>query len=98
MLGEVIVRPQVQPLQALVEFRTRREEDDRQRDLSLPDVAEDAQPVATGQHDVQDQGIVGARRGEGITVVALQADIHDKPLCLQPFADERGDLLFVLDD
>lgn len=94
-LRQVVIGAEVQAFDAFVEGGAGGEEEDGDRAAELADLAEDAEAIATGEHDVQDQGIEGAGGGEGEGVVAIVADVHDEARGLERLADEGGDLPLV---
>jgi hypothetical protein len=63
--------------------------------LPLPQVPQDAQAVTPRQHDVEDNGIVTARRGERKTLVAVSAEVHDKTLRFESLPQQAAELLVV---
>ena len=96
--GEIIVRAEVQPVQPLVERAARGKEDHRHGRMPVPQIAQDAQAVAPGQHDVQHDRVVAPRAGQGETVVPVVAEIHHEALRFEPFPQEGAEFLVVFHD
>lgn len=94
-LREVVIGTEVQAFDAFVEGSAGGEEEDGNRAAEFADLAKDAEAVAAGEHDVQNQGIERAGGGEGEGVAAVVADVDDKAGGFQRLADECGDFPLV---
>ena len=92
---EVVVGAEVEAFEAFVEGAAGGDEDDGDGEALVAEVPQDAQAVAAGDHDIEDEGIVGARGGEGVGIVAVVAKIDHEALRLEALADEGGELLVV---
>src|SRR6266481_2657261 len=66
--------------------------------MNLSPVSENAQAIASGKHNVQDDCVVRRGAGSDKTFVAVVAHIDSIAFSLQGFADERGGLLLVFND
>lgn len=94
-LWQVVIGAEVQALDAFVEGSAGGEQEYGDGAAEFADLAEDAEAVAAGKHDVEDQGIERARGGEGEGVIAIVADVDDKAGGFERLADECGDLPLV---
>jgi hypothetical protein len=96
-LDHVVVRPAVEAGNAVVQGVLRRQDDDGQRGLARPDVAQDLETGAARQHQVEDDGVVvdGTRLlpGHG----AFPQDVDGVPFLGEAALDETGDLVIVFD-
>ena len=96
-LREIVVGAEVQALQPLVQRAARGDEDDGNGDPPVAQVAQDAQAVAPGDHDVEHQRVVGPGGREGVRVVTVVAEVDREALRLQALAHERGQFPVVLE-
>ena len=94
-LRQVVIGTKIQAFDAFVEGSAGGEEEDGNRAAEFADLAKDAEAVAAGEHDVQNQGIERAGGGEGEGVVAVVADVDDKAGGFERLADECGDFPLV---
>ncbi len=95
--GQIIVGAGVEALDAFVDFAAGGEEQDGSELAAVAQLAEDAEAIAAGEHDVEDQAVKGGGRKERGDVVAVVAEVHGKAFRLQRLADKRSSLSFVLD-
>ena len=92
---EIIIGTEVEPFEAFVESAAGGDEDDGDGEALVAEVAQDAQAVAAGDHDIKDEGVVGACGGERVGIVAVVAEIDREALRLEALTDEGGELLVV---
>ena len=97
-LRQVIVRAGVQAFDSFIDFSSRGEQQDGCQDVARTQLTHDAQPVASGQHDVKDDHIECGRGRRRQSLVAMVQQVRRKALGLQGLADERRHLLFVFDN
>src|SRR5581483_10816430 len=96
--GKVVVSAGIEASDALVDFAAGGEEKDGSGVAAFAKLAQDAQAVATGEHDIENQTVV-RRGGDGACdFVAMAADVGGKALGLEGLADEVGGFQLVFDD
>ena len=66
--------------------------------VTLAQLPQQAQPIATRQHDVENERIERRAADSGERVIAVVANVHGETFRLKRLADERGGFLFVFDD
>jgi hypothetical protein len=96
--GEVVIGTEVESFETFVEFAAGGEEDDGDGHALFAEAAKDAESIAAGEHDIEDDGIVGLVGGEVIAFEAVVCDVDDEAGAFESFGDERGDFFFVFDD
>lgn len=96
-LGEIIVGPEVEAVEAFVEGAAGGDEHDGDAHALGAELAKDAQAVAPGEHDIEDDGVVTARGREGETVVAIVGVIDDEAARGQALGHEPGKLGVIFD-
>src|SRR6266536_245879 len=96
-LGEVVVRAGVEGLGLVEVAILGGEHQDRRPVARLTQVGTDLVAVAAGQHDVQQQQVVGALGGQPQPVVNVIGNLDGEPFRLQAAHDGCGDLPVVLD-
>ena len=74
------------------------EHKDRRPDSLLPQPGTDLESVCTGQHQVDDEGVVATVAGSPKTLGAVECDLDDKPLAFETSLQGGGDLLVVFDE
>ena len=97
-LGQVVVRPGIEAVHALVDFAARGQQQDGHRVAPFAQLAKDAEAVPSRQHDVQHQRVVRRRLGQMQRVVAIVADVDREALGAERLPDERRGLRVVFDD
>ena len=95
---EVIVAAGVQAFDALGDFRARGQQQHRSGDTPLTQLAQHAQAIAAGEHNVEDDNVEGAEFDRGRNGFAIMKHVHGETFGLERFAYERGSLLFVFDN
>lgn len=95
--NEVIVGAEVEAFEALVERAAGGDEHDGDGETALAELAQNAEAVAAGDHDIEDEGVVGAGGGEGEGIVAVIAEIDGDRLRFETFAHEVRELLVVFE-
>src|SRR5215471_4073406 len=97
-LGQVVVGAEIEPGHLVGYAVARGEHDDRRVHAGLARGLEDAEAVALGQHDVEDDQIVGVAPEDKVQGgIAVGGRLHGVSLFLQPLPDEAQDLPIVLD-
>jgi len=94
---QIIVGTGVETIESFIESAAGGAKNDRDVGAPFPQIAEDAQAVASGQHDVEDHRIVAAGGGQRESLVAVVAEIHDKALRFESFAQKPAELFVVFD-
>ena len=97
-LRQVVVSPEVESFQSLVQLAPGGEENHRNGIALLSEILQDAQPIPPGKHDVQDDGIIRFRRCQGVSLVAVVAEVDHHALLFQSLANEGSDLLLIFDN
>ena len=97
-LGEVVVGAAVEAGDLVGHAGARRQQQDRHLPAARAQLAQDGEPVAPRQHDVEDEQVVLALERAGESRLAVVRDVDLVVLGLQPALDEARHLLLVLDD
>src|SRR5262249_33146562 len=95
---EVVVGAELQALDAVRDGVPRRQEQDRRLLAGAAEVREDRPAVAPGEHDVENDEVVGARQRRVQTVLTLAGHVHGETVLGEPLAEVGGGLRLVLDD
>ena len=64
----------------------------------LPQFAADGESVFFGEHDVEDDDVIGIEPGQVHGLLAVAADVDGVLLFLEPFLQESADFPVILDD
>jgi hypothetical protein len=97
-LREVIVRPAVEPCDAVLDRIAGREHQHRSPYAAVTQPATGLEAIQARQHDVEYDRVVLRRLRHPEGVLAADGDVGGEPLLSQAAADEHGHLHVVLDD
>ena len=97
-LGDVVRGAGVEARNLVGHLGARGEHDDRQRRLGHPDLPEDLEAAATGQHHVKDHEVEVARHRSAATVDPVHGHLHRVAVRPQRPLDEVRDTALVLDE
>src|SRR5690606_18471691 len=96
-LRQVVVGPEFQPQDAVELGGPGREHQHRHGDPLEAKVADDVEPVAAGEHDVEDDQVVAARGRGAVPGRPVVDDVHGVPEVAQVQGDQVRDVVLVLD-
>src|SRR6266540_4318176 len=96
-LGQVVIGAGVERLDLVPLAPLGGKHQDRRPDPFLPQRLADLVAVDAGQHDVEDDRVIGVFPGQPQPVVAVQGNVDGEPLRLEPIAEPGGEPLLVLD-
>jgi hypothetical protein len=97
-LGQVVVGPGVEAVDAIADRVARGEHDDRHPPALVTEPAAHVEPVRRRDHRVEHDGVVGELASRPQSVFAVGGDVDGVSLALQAPLEERGHLLVVLDN
>jgi hypothetical protein len=96
-LGQVIVGAEVESRHLVVDGVARGQEEDRTPDALLAERPEHLEAVAAGQHDVEDDEVVGmVVEGQLQGRIPVGGDLDGVPFLLETLPDEARNLALVL--
>ena len=95
--GEIIVGSEVEAIEAFVEGAAGGDEDDGDAHAFSAELTEDAEAVATGQHDIEDDGVVVTGGREYEAVVAIIGVVDDKAASGETLGHEPGEFGVIFD-
>jgi hypothetical protein len=87
-LRQIIIRPQIQSFQSLVQFTSSRSHDHRHIISLCPETFENTQPISPWKHDIQDDRIIALSRRQAVAIVPIICQIDRKALLLQTLYDK----------
>ena len=97
-LGQVIVGPGFQTLDAVVHGGLGAEDDDGSADFFGAEAMDQAEAVELGQHDVHHGGVIGGGFGKDKALLAVGAAVHGVAGLLESFDNKGSNFVVVLDD
>src|SRR5512146_1016535 len=97
-LDEIVVGTELETLHAVANGIARCQEQDRRLDLMMPQLLDDAPAVASGQHHVQNDGVVGARPRKVRAILTVVRHVDHEAILLEAARQIGGGLVLVLDD
>jgi hypothetical protein len=97
-LDDVVVGAGVEPGHLVLDAVLGREHEDRRVDALGPEVAADGEPVLLGQHDVQDDEVVGIRLGQVLGFFSVVGAVDGVPLFEKPSLDDAGQAPGIFDN
>ena len=97
-LGQVVVGAAIEPADAIGDRIARGEHQDRRPDVVLAKALAGLEAVDPGQHDVEDDRVVGCRSRHPERVLAGLGEVDCVAVLLQALAQQPAQLQLVLDD
>ena len=97
-LHQIIVGAAAQALHAIVQAAARGQHQHRNRIVALPDLAQQREPVAVGQAEVEDQGGIERRAEHGARFLDRRQHVGLIAGRPQALCQQLGELLIVFDD
>lgn len=95
---QVIIRAEIEAFEPFIQFVPCREQDHGDIEVAFAQSPENAEPVPTGQHDVQDNGVEFLSRRQHKGCVPVPAGFHGKTGLFEPFLSECGNFGLIFDD
>jgi len=96
-LGQIIVATSLESADPVIDGGLGTQEEDGDPIALGAEALDELEAVKTGQHDIDDGGVVGGGGGEIEGGTAVMADIDGEPALTESVGDERSDLGIVLD-
>src|SRR5882724_10393356 len=97
-LHQVVVRSAAQAMNAVLQAAARGQDHDRDRVALLPYLAQQLEPVAVGQAEVEDQGRIKRLAENALGLLNRRQDVGLIARGLQALRQEFGELLIVFND
>ena len=95
--GEVIVGAEVEAFESLIECATGCDEHYRRGDAALANIAQNAETVASRNHDIEYECVVRAGGGERERFITMRAEIDVEAPGFEPFEHEARELRVVFE-